>query len=137
MNRLKIREKKGIMQKIQNISRINNILDPSAFEIEKFIQSVRHKMDSTDRTRCGDMGRPMWSVRGETFKAKTSNDMTAFATAWFNLLLHYNTTQFEDLPDKTKTDFIHLLFNIRAKSLQNMQSIAKLMLQYCGSYCKL
>ena len=122
MNRLKMRDRKGIMQKIQNIGRINNILDPSAYETEKFIQSVRHKMDCTDRTRYNDTGRPMWSVGGEIFKAKTSNDMTAFATAWFSLLLHYDTTKFEDLPDKTKqSNFKHLLFNIRANSLQKMQ----------------
>ena len=118
MNRLQMRERKGIMQKIQNIQRVNNILDPTAFETEKLIQSVRNKMDSSDRTHYGDMGRPVWSVDGKILKAKTSNDMTAFATAWFSLLIHYDSTKFEELPDKIKeSDFKYLLFNIRANSL--------------------
>lgn len=70
--------------------------------------------------------RNAWIVNGETFKPKTTKDMSPLARIWFHLLSHYafNFANVLTTYDE-RLEFFKLVLSLRVDKEPNMINLAK------------
>jgi len=85
-----------------------------AHDVEVFIQTIQNRIASTDKTSCYMVPRDAWIVNGETFKPRTTNDISPLARIWFHLLSHYELKFAHILTTyDEKIEFFKLILSLR------------------------